>query len=92
MITEAVGDWFLYLVAGVFSLLPDTSPEQEASWQAFGGHLSEVVDYISKFGPIVPFEQIGIAAVVLSAAALTALSIQGARIVASFVTLGGGAL
>ncbi len=90
MITEAVCNWFLDMVATVIGWLPSWGPDAQAAVAGFDGHLTSLVAYVAKFDPIIPFDMIGVAAGILGVFATLAFFIQIARITVSFVTLGGG--
>lgn len=92
MITDAVSTWFVGVVASVVGTLPELPPEAQESLANFHVGLGDVMTYIGYFSPLIPFDQIAMAAGLLLVFWIAALVWQGARIVLSFVTLGGGSV
>lgn len=90
MITEAVANWFLRLVATVVSWVPPLPDEADAALDSVPGYLASVAGYVAKFDPLVPFAALNVAVGITLAFWITAAAIQAARIVASFATVGGG--
>lgn len=92
MITEAVANWFLGLVAGLVGLLPEPSAGAVEASESFTGRLDQVISQVANLGPIVPFEAIAVSAGVMFAFMGFALVFQVSRIVLSVATLGGGSV
>lgn len=92
MITEAIANFFLGITATVIGWFPELPPDGDAAVRGFDGQLLTVVQYVAKFDPIIPFDLIGSAAIILGTFTAVAFVLQLARITLSFVTLGGGAV
>lgn len=92
MITEAVCNFFLDIVATMLGWLPTMPPEADTAVREFDGRVATVVEYVAKFDPIIPFDMIGVAALILGVFTAVAFVLQLLRITLSFVTLGGGAV
>lgn len=90
MITEAIANWFLGLCATVIGWLPDAPTAVDTAVGDFSGQIGEVLTFIAKFDPIIPFDQIGVAAAIIGVFAGLALAVQIGRIGISIFTLGGG--
>lgn len=90
MITEAIGNWFLALVASLIGLVPALPAAATSALDSFPTTLGNVVAYIGLFGPVAPFSQMAIALGINLAFWVIAILLQGTRIVLSYVTLGGG--
>lgn len=91
MVTEAlieVWTWFQVTVIGWFPPLP---AEAEAMFGSAPGNIQDVADGVSKLAPIIPFDVLSVCWNVLMVAILVALAIEIVRIVASYLTFGGGA-
>ncbi len=92
MITSAVANFFLGLTAGLIGLVPGLSDDALASLDDFDGSIGSLFAQVAKLGPIIPFDDIALAAFILSAFLVIALAFQIGRVVLSFVTLGGGSV
>lgn len=92
MITETVVNWFLQAVTWLVEKLPDLEPEQVAAVSSFQGRFDQIMVSVAKLSPLIPFSDIGVAAITLMGFFLLALAVQAARIVFSFATLGGGSV
>lgn len=88
MITEALGNWFLGLVAALLSFLPTNSPPEWLT--TIGGAVGTVYGYASLMGAWFPVTLVRNVALAVIASILIGFVIKVVRIVASFVTVGGG--
>lgn len=90
MITDALLTFVAWLGETVLGWLPSLDSEQLATLYQVPGKITEIVVNVAKFGPVVPFFEIGYALQIFIGLCLAAATIQGVRILGSFVTLGGG--
>lgn len=92
MITDSVVSWFMGTLGGILGTVPHLP---DPIIEAFGstlGQLTAIGVHVSNFGPLVPFAALGYALVITAAFWAVTITIQVTRIVASFVTLGGGSV
>lgn len=83
--------WVLALVVGlVVGLFPDVPPADSVLGDA-GNVWSQLVGYMGGAASWFPFGHLAIALGLIFAVLMAAAGIRGVRIVASFLTLGGGA-
>lgn len=91
MVTEdllGLWTWFQVTVIGWFPPLP---PEAAAMFGDAPGNIQDIADGVSKLAPVIPFDVISVCWNVLMVAILVSLAIEIVRIVASYLTFGGGA-
>lgn len=88
MITEALIDFFFAVLSLPFAVMPDWAPP---SWVTdAGGVLGTVVEGGASLGAWIPWGTVGIVVAAIFTSIGVAFGIKVARIVASFLTLGGG--
>ncbi len=89
MITDAVLMWLSDFFVGLIGTLPDfNSPAWLTDTLPDG--IQTVGQYASKMGPWIPYDAVGLVLATVAAIVGIALAIRLVRIVASFLTLGGG--
>lgn len=92
MITEAVANWFLSIVAWLIALIPPLPGTVGTNLDQYEGRLDQVLEQVSYLSPVVPFDAIAQASLTLSVFIMIATVMQVSRIVVSVATLGGGSV
>jgi hypothetical protein len=88
MITEALANFFLGLVAALLSFLPTNDPP---AWlTGIGGAIGTVYGYAGQMGVWFPVTLVRNVALAVLGAMLAGFVVKVVRIIASFVTVGGG--
>lgn len=88
MITDAIINFFLGIVAALLSFLPSNEPP---AWLlTIGGAIGTVYAYAGQMGVWFPVTLVRNVALAVIAAMLAGFVVKMVRIVASFVTVGGG--
>lgn len=88
MITEAVANFFLGLVAALLSFLPTNEPPEWLT--SIGGFVGTVYGYAGQMGAWFPVTLVRNVALAVLTAYLVGFGVKVVRIIASFLTLGGG--
>jgi len=88
MITEAVSNFFLGIVAALLSFLPTNEPPEWLS--QISGAVGTVYGYAGLMGVWFPVTLVRNVVLAVLAAWLAGFVVKAVRIVASFVTVGGG--
>lgn len=88
MIVEAIVNFFLGLVEALLSFLPTNEPPDWLT--SIGGVVGTVYGYAGQMGAWFPVTLVRNVVIAVVAAALLGFSVKVVRIVASFLTVGGG--
>lgn len=91
MVTEGLLNLWAWLQVTVVGWFPPLPAEAAAIFGAAPGNVQDVVDGVSKLAPIIPFGVLTVCWNVLIVSILVSLGIEVVRIVASYLTFGGGA-
>jgi hypothetical protein len=88
VITDAIINFFMGLVAALLSFLPTNTPP---AWlTTIGGAVGTVYGYAGQMGVWFPVTLVRNVALAVLASILAGFVIKAVRIIASFVTVGGG--
>lgn len=88
MITDAILNFFLGIVGSLLSFLPTNAPP---AWlTSIGGAVGTIYGYSAQMGVWFPVTLVRNVVLATLAAMLTGFVIKVGRIVASFITVGGG--
>lgn len=90
MITRTVVEWFLQAVTWIVEGLPQMPANIEAFFDDFLVRLEQLVGIVGVWGYAIPWNIVGFSITVSLWGVGIAITVKLVRIVASFLTLGGG--
>lgn len=90
MIVLTIVEWFLGAVTWILEGLPKMPPDIEAFFNDFIVRIEQLVGIVGVWGYAIPWEMVGLSITVSLWGVAVAIAVKLVRIVASFLTLGGG--